>query len=130
MKTLKRLRWLSLRRTYLNTDKTALIKKKLTITDNGLTDIASLINLQTLYLNDTDITDSGLVHLKNLTALEELDLSNTNITDNGIQSLVNLKSLKNLILYGTKITDTGLKQLQKSLPQCEIYLIVPESITF
>ena len=56
-----------------------------------------LVNLKSLYLNETKVTDAGLVHLKEL------------------------KKLEVLFLNDTKVTDAGAKELQKSLPDCYIF---------
>src|SRR6476619_5047421 len=51
------------------------------VTDARLANFASLAELKTLYLNNTDVTDAGLVHLNGLTKLVSLDLSSTKVTD-------------------------------------------------
>ena len=61
------------------------------------------------------------MHLAGLTNLEELGLFDTQITDAGVEHLAGLTNLTSLNLRQTKITDAGFAELQKALPNCEIY---------
>jgi hypothetical protein len=123
LKVLKKLQRLNLRGSFVNRDGSALIKKKVRISDKGLSYLTSLRNLKDLNLNDTKITNRGLAFLKGMTKLEKLDLSNTGISDHGLKYLRGLKRLKILTLYGTKVTNTGLMKLKQFLPGCEIHLL-------
>ena len=80
----------------------------LSLGDDSLTDLsalASLTNLQTLYLNNNEsINDFSF--LKNLRSLRVLDLSATGLSDDDLQTLSGIKSLTELTIQGNKaITD-------------------------
>jgi hypothetical protein len=57
------------------------------ITDKDLASLASLQQLEWLFLQDTRVTDAGLVHLRGLTQLGILHLENTQVTDAGVTEL-------------------------------------------
>ena len=65
------------------------------ISDEGLVQIAGLVELQKLYLGHTKITDAGLEHLARLTNLRSLDVRHTAVTNSGLalvdQALPNVK---------------------------------------
>ncbi len=90
-------------------------------TDTGLMHLKGLTNLEMLWLNNTEVTDAGLVHLKGLTSLEWLSLYDTQITDTGLEHLKGLTNLAWLNLRSTKVTDDGMQDLQKALPNCDIF---------
>ena len=81
------------------------------LTDDGLVHVASLKNVVSLNLKNTQITSSGLVHLKGLVSLRRLHLEMTAVDDEGIVHLKGLAKLEYLNLYATKVTDKSLKQL-------------------
>lgn len=56
-----------------------------------------LTELRLLYVHDTQVTDAGLEHVEGLADLEEL------------------------ALLRTQVTAEGIRELQKALPNCEIY---------
>lgn len=91
------------------------------ITDAGLLHLGGLTNLQFLTLDDTQITDAGIAHLKDLTGLQSLSLANTAVTDSGLAHLKGLPHLRNLRIPSTRITDSGIADLQRALPELEIY---------
>ena len=115
------------------------------ITDRDLKDVAELKQLEMLSLRGTQISGLGLKELINLENLKELNISSTNISDESINEVVKmrqleglglgdtkitdislrhiakLKNLKMLYLTGTKVTGAGVAELQKALPNCEIY---------
>jgi hypothetical protein len=79
-------------------------------------ELATLQNLETLYLSGTKVTDAGikeLVALKNLTGLY---LWETKVTDTGLKDLAALKKLTFLSIFNTKVTGAGVKEFQKALP--------------
>ena len=84
----------------------------LSLGDDKLTDLsalASLANLQTLYLNNNEsINDFSF--LKNLRSLSVLDLSATGLSDDDLQTLSGIKSLTELTIQGNKAV-TDLKPL-------------------
>jgi hypothetical protein len=63
----------------------------------------------------------GLKELAANKELETLFLPGTGVTDTGLKHLATLKNLKLLNLYYTKVTDAGVAELQKALPQCDIW---------
>lgn len=114
------------------------------VTDDGLVHLAELDFLVVLVLSDTSITDAGVERLKGLPRLVRLDLVNTRITDGALAHLHEFRCLESLSIPGTDITDEGLehfrqlprlryldvrstkvtpegvKELQKTIPECEI----------
>ncbi|MEX2359293.1 MAG: hypothetical protein WEE51_13275, partial [Pirellulaceae bacterium] len=94
---LKKLRWLDLTGTR--------------VTDQGISELAELGNLNDLSLAATVMTDESLATIGKLTRLEELDLSGTRVTDEGLRHLRGLTELKILRLAATRIGDAGLAHL-------------------
>ena len=91
------------------------------ITDTGLANLSGLSNLKDLYLSGTQITDAGLVHLATLNKLQDLELAETPITDAGLVHLSGLKDLEYLDVRETKVTDMGCEKLQEALPYCTVW---------
>jgi len=89
--------------------------------DDGLAHLAGMVNLQTLWLAFTHVSDAGLVHLAGLRGLTDLSLARTQVTDSGLVHLAGLTKLKSLHLGETQVTDAGIAELQKALPNCEIF---------
>jgi hypothetical protein len=83
-----------------------------TFSDRGLKHLLCLGRLKRLGLAGTNITDAGIVYLQHLNTLEELDLSRTQITDSGLVHLRGLTNLKKLGLQMTRISDAGLVHLR------------------
>ena len=81
------------------------------VSDDGLKQICGIQTLKKLTLDGTPITDSGLAALKELPNLEELSLWKCNVTDRGCGTLAELTGLKKLSLDGTQVTDSGLRKL-------------------
>ncbi len=75
------------------------------VSDVGLARIASLGELEELYLDDTGITDTGLAHLHKFVHLHELSLSNTRVTGAGLESIASLPELYRLTLLDTELKD-------------------------
>ena len=85
------------------------------ITD--LQDLATLSNLEIIVLSDNQCTD--ISDLKTLHKLRFLDLSgNSELSE--INDLHTLISLETLILSDTSVTEDAVKQLQQTLPKCNI----------
>ncbi len=87
------------------------------VTDAGLRHLASLDQLQWLYLNGTEVTDIGLTNLERLTGLTLLHLADTAITDAGLEHLAGLTNLRTLHLSRTAVTDAGIEKLKQTLPE-------------
>ena len=71
--------------------------------------------------NPAKITDEGISHLVNLKDLEFLDLSDTLVTDAGLKHLEGLWKLEELYLHNTHVTETGVRKLQNVIPNLKIY---------
>jgi hypothetical protein len=91
-----------------------------TFTDAGLRKIAHLTKLRRLMLSQTGVTDAGLANLKELTELDDLWLYGTKVTDAGLVQLRGLTKLTHLSLSFTKVSDRGVDELQRALPNCHI----------
>ncbi|MBS0205166.1 MAG: hypothetical protein JSS49_19865 [Planctomycetes bacterium] len=76
-----------------------------------ITDLDSLVGLESLEVNDFQITDADLQYLKVLATLKQLDLSNTRVTDAGLPHLQGLRNLESLNLLSTSVSDVGLQHL-------------------
>jgi hypothetical protein len=90
------------------------------ITDEALTAIGKLKNLQKLHLERTAVTDAGLKKLTGLTYLEYLNLYGTKITDAGLADLAGLKALRSVYVWQTKVTEAGITALKQALPNVEV----------
>ena len=91
-----------------------------TVTDDGLTCLAGLANLQFLDLANTSITNRGLGHLVDLPSVQMLNLNHTRISDDGLMSLDRLPAVKVLDLANTQVTDDGVLGLQQVLTKTTI----------
>jgi hypothetical protein len=78
-------------------------------------------HLRWLALDGSDITDTQLKHLQCLKELQCLDLQGTGITDSGLEHIKVITSLRSVQLQNTPVTNAGVRNLQKALPNCEVY---------
>ena len=91
------------------------------IDDAAMAHIGNMTSLENLDLEENArITDAGLVHLRKLTNLKVLALNATGITDAGLKHLIGLNCLSYLDLSNTQASRNGIRELQKSLPNCQI----------
>jgi hypothetical protein len=74
----------------------------------------------TLDLRGTAVTDQGLTHLTDLNNIEELYLDDAEISDAGLKILARFKSLKRIMLNNTAVTKRGVDGLQAAFSNCEI----------
>jgi hypothetical protein len=74
-----------------------------------------------LTLCDPKFTDDQLSELKGLDELEVLDLEGTGITDAGLEHLRGGKELRFLVLRRTGVTPAGASRVQRDLPQALIW---------
>jgi internalin A len=88
------------------------------ITDNGLSYLRYLPNLQILNISDTKVGDNGILQLKGLTQLRALNLNGNNITPEIFAQLKDLNNLRVLTLGGEKVTDECMRHL-KAIPNLE-----------
>ncbi len=56
--------------------------------------VKKLVNLEVLYLHDTQIANAGLVHVAKLTSLTQLSLDNAQVSQAGLESLRKLPRLE------------------------------------
>ena len=90
------------------------------LTDAGLAHLSGLAELRSLNLGRTRITDSGLSHLRGLPKLERLGLWEISITETGLGHLKNMTSLRGLSLTKPHVTEAAHKELQMALPHCRV----------
>ncbi len=76
----------------------------LNVRDKDLAKINLMINLVSLYLDNTQISNEGLIKLQDLQQLRYLNLNNTNVDDKGVQGLSNLQNLKSLYVFQTNVS--------------------------
>jgi hypothetical protein len=67
-------------------------------------------------LHSRPATDDTLSQLAWLSDLEEIVLSGTEVTDAGLQDLKGLTRLKRVCLGRTRVTEAGISDLQQALP--------------
>jgi hypothetical protein len=91
------------------------------INDEGLKHLSGLTYIQSLRLDNTQVSDEGMKHISGLINLRDLILDNTQVANEGLKHLSGLTDLETLYLDNTQVTDEGVKELQKALPDCEIY---------
>jgi len=108
---------------------------RLPFTDDDLSHLSRLAQLERLELDGTHLTDGGTKHLRGLNSLIELNLTGhfssdsaplTAITDRGLAELNNLKALKFLLLGKMPVTENGLKQLDE-LKELEFFKVTCSS---
>jgi len=96
------------------------------ITDNDLSRLVGLKQLEELNICGNEISDEGLIHIAQLTTLQYLDLSFTHITDDGLQHLQRLTNLQSLLLNGLddddQLTDAGIRYLVPLVQLSELRL--------
>lgn len=98
-------------------------------TDAGLQKLRGLSELRSLTSRNARFSDEGLRELTRHRNLETLHLYSDNqrspITDAGVRHLHKLKKLTWLILDADKISKGAEEDLQRALPQCEIWIQRP-----
>jgi Leucine-rich repeat (LRR) protein len=97
------------------------------VSGHGLTHVSSLPRLKTLDLGGSPITNESLAHIGMIHSLESLHLSGGQITDAGMEHLASLPNLRELQLHETRVTDVGIGKLV-NLPNLEV-LKLPEAFT-
>jgi Leucine-rich repeat (LRR) protein/tRNA A-37 threonylcarbamoyl transferase component Bud32 len=88
--------------------------------DEGLSRLPLLRDLQSIHLAKTRITNAGLKHLRRLPNLKVLDLADTQVSDEGIEELAHLAGLKTLNIKGTRITADTIARLRTLRPDIDI----------
>jgi serine/threonine protein kinase len=90
------------------------------ITDEGLANLSSAINLASIDLSSTHITNIGVKNLSKLSRLRVVNLSDTKIDDNCIPTLASMTGVRSLNVSSTAISADGLRRLRAALPDCQI----------
>ncbi len=79
--------------------------------DADMKHISGLLHLRTLNISDTQVTDTGLAELKTLVNLDTLVIGSLNATGANLKELAGLKSLRHLNFTFAKVSDEGLKDI-------------------
>ena len=91
------------------------------ITNEGIRQsVAGLDSLRRLRLDRTQITDEGVSALVDLRELEVLNLFGTQVGDGCLQTLEKLGSLRAVYLWDTQVTQEGLDRLRSARPALEV----------
>ncbi len=94
---------------------------QVSVTDLGLSAIASVKNLRELRMGGTSVTARGVETLRASLALEQLSLERAKrITDEVVPILIGWKSLKRVDLHGTGVTAKAVAELRQARPDCEV----------
>lgn len=89
------------------------------VTDEGLSTLNTLKNLQSISLAGTAITDAGLDSLTCIPHLKHLSLSRTLITDRGLPAFYGT-NLQSLSITDTDTSYEAFQKLQTAVPQCRV----------
>ena len=102
------------------------------ITDEGVAQLQTLVNLRELELDcafDTEegttntIADAGITYLRALGKLERLVLTQTGVSDASVEALCEMKHLRELFLpRNGKISDESERVLRAALPSSRIVI--------
>ncbi|MCF7567845.1 chitobiase/beta-hexosaminidase C-terminal domain-containing protein [Sabulilitoribacter arenilitoris] len=84
------------------------------LTDDMISGIKNLKNLEKLDISDTHISDKTLLDLKELKTLKILNLVKTDVGDKGLESLLAAIDLERAYVWETSITKDAAKQLQNN----------------
>jgi len=82
--------------------------------------VASIPNLEELFLWKCAVTDTGCQTLAKMTKLRRLHLDETRITGKGFMELRTLKNLKYLSVWHTSVTEVDAAEFSKSVPNCQV----------
>jgi Leucine-rich repeat (LRR) protein len=98
------------------------------ITERGLAALRPLVNLRELKLAGPNISDAELRRLTVLPRLETLELVNTSVTDRGLNALRQLANLEVFYVENAPLTDASLSVLAR-LPQLTTLILVDTEVT-
>ena len=93
------------------------------IDKKNATKIASLINLEKLWLDHSMLNDKSIQSLSNLKKLTYLNLSDNKLSIEDLQRLINLKKLEKLYIQHTGIDNEGYIKLKNDFPHVKIYAL-------
>lgn len=92
------------------------------VTDDDLSKLSNLQNLDRLCLSNTPISNAAVERLRNLESLRELFLDETPVTDDALSHLYALHNLELLSCQNTAISDTGMNHLRRLRKLRDLYL--------
>jgi hypothetical protein len=94
---------------------TVMIWDAYAVTDTGAAHLATLPNLKTIHIGNSQLTDESLRHFKRLPGLERLSLQGNHFTDTGMAHIKAMTQLKELVLGlgNSEITDEGLRHVSR-----------------
>ena len=93
------------------------------VSDDGMSNIAVLKDLEILDIWEVPITDKTMESIAKLAALKTLMLRSTNVTDAGLEALLTMPELKSVTLEGN--TDVTPAMIQK-LRDAEKFTVLPQ----
>ncbi|UCD51641.1 MAG: hypothetical protein JSW27_03225, partial [Phycisphaerales bacterium] len=88
--------------------------------DKALEAIGTMVELEQLFVSDTNISDEGLKSLEKLEALRLLRADNTTITDEGIIDLGAKSNMSDLWLRNTKVGDEGFRAIGQMMAMTQL----------
>ena len=96
------------------------------VSNEGLSDLATLPELRTLCLNGCPaVTDEGLRRLTAAPELESLFLTHTGVTGTGLADLTSLKTLRHVSIFSGQINRAGrqtIRELGQTHPEVDIFV--------
>lgn len=90
------------------------------IDDSALPHVTRLAGLQELCLSNTTISEDGLAQLASLGELQRVYIYHTAVGDQGLHKLTGLPGLKWLTCSGTMISEDGLNRFRQAMPDCKV----------
>lgn len=98
--------------------KSLLLAENKNVTAEGMKVVATMLNLELLYVHGVKIGDEGLAHLTALKKLKYLDLERSGVTDNGVKFLKDFPSLDTVFISpGVGLTQQAIDRIRSELPQ-------------
>lgn len=90
---------------------------KMPVTDADLSIVGQFKNLEKINLNFTSVKGDGLANLKSLTQLQSLSLSGTTVTKVALNSILSLPALTEVFIWNTPIGENEKAELEKLFPK-------------
>ena len=105
------------------------------LSDNSLVHLKRLKKLQMLQIlsldhEPPDFDDAALVVIADLSELRELEIYRESLTDSGLQQFNRLTKLQRLMLGDVQVSHAGAAELNKSLPECAIFVRHGDSVVY
>jgi hypothetical protein len=95
-------------------------KEDVRLTNNDMKLLASLNDLEAVFIRGPDVTDDGLESFADLRKLQVLEIKYAPVSDQAVRHLAQLTQLKVLQLRDTDVTADGLARLKDALPNCDV----------